>query len=80
VGATAAPGADAAGRYAAALRRRLGRHLRHSGVAARLGARPWLVDAAVRAAARDQRVFDSLVELGLGDGLLSPRVFRFMIP
>jgi menaquinone-9 beta-reductase len=79
-GAAACTGsAEAANHYAAALRRRLGRHLRHSSAAARLGARRWVVDRAVRAAARDQRVFDALVELGLGDGLLHPRIFYFMI-
>ncbi|GAA0742771.1 geranylgeranyl reductase family protein [Dactylosporangium roseum] len=60
-------------RYLASLRRRLGRHLRHSRAAALLGGRRWIVDAAVRAAAGDQRVFDTLVELGLGDGRLTPR-------
>jgi hypothetical protein len=48
--------------------RRLGRHLRHSGVAATLGQRRRIVDGAVRAARDDQRVFDVMVELGLGDG------------
>nr|MDT0661605.1 geranylgeranyl reductase family protein [Micromonospora sp. DSM 115978] len=67
-------GPDGAGaRYSAALRRRLGRHLRHSSAAARLGARPRLVAAAVRAAERDAQVFATLVELGLGDGLLDLR-------
>ncbi len=56
--------------YAAALRRRLGRHLRHSGAAARLAQRPWIVDGAVRAARADQRVFDTMLALGLGDGRL----------
>jgi menaquinone-9 beta-reductase len=55
--------------YPKALHKRLGRHLRHSGVATRLTRRPWVVDAAIRAAARDQRVFDRMVDLGLGDGV-----------
>jgi flavin-dependent dehydrogenase len=71
-GQAAATG-DAARRYASALRTRLGRHLRHSRMAAWLGSRQWMVDAAVRAARSDQRVFDDLVEMGLGDGLLTPR-------
>ncbi|GAA2356254.1 geranylgeranyl reductase family protein [Dactylosporangium salmoneum] len=58
--------------YRAALRARLGRHLRHSRAAAALSQRRWIVDAAVRAADRDQRVFDALIELGLGDGRLTP--------
>jgi geranylgeranyl reductase family protein len=73
-GAGAAAGGPRAGeQYAAALRARLGRHLRHSGAAAWLGRRPWLVDGAVRAASRRARVFDRLVDLGLGDGLLDAR-------
>ena len=64
--------AGAAGRYAAGLRRRLGTHLRHSSVAAWLARRRRVVDAAVRAARRDDRVFDDVVELGLGDGRLTP--------
>jgi menaquinone-9 beta-reductase len=70
--AAARPGRPAA-RYAAALRRRLGWHLRHSGLAAWLSRSPWVVDAAVRAAAGDARVFGRVVELGLGDGLLDLR-------
>ncbi|WP_433051011.1 geranylgeranyl reductase family protein [Dactylosporangium sp. CS-033363] len=71
-GAAAAHGGDPAGRYRRALRARLGRHLRHSRVAAALSQRRWIVDAAVRAARKDQRVFDDLIELGLGDGRLTP--------
>jgi geranylgeranyl reductase family protein len=64
---------DPARRYAAALRRRLGRHLRQSGAAARLSRAPRFVDAAVRAAHRDARVFGRVVDLGLGDGVLDVR-------
>jgi flavin-dependent dehydrogenase len=71
--AAARAGRGAARVYAEALRRRLGRHLRHSRAAALLGARPWVVDAAVRAARADQRVFDTILEVGLGDGLLDGR-------
>jgi geranylgeranyl reductase family protein len=63
----------AARRYAAALNRRLRRHLRHSGAAAALGRRRRMVDAAVRAARDRQAVFDTMVELGLGDGTLTAR-------
>lgn len=74
-GAAAATGAaDAGERYAQALDSRLGRHLRHTRLLARLGARPWVVDAGVRAANRRQHTFDALVDLGLGDGLLTPRL------
>ena len=73
-GAAAAAGPDrAAARYAAAFRSRLGRHLRHSGLAARLTRRPEVVDAAVRAARRDGRVFHRMVDLGLGDGVFDLR-------
>jgi geranylgeranyl reductase family protein len=67
--AAAAGGNRVAERYRDALRRRLGRHLRHSGFAAWLTRRPSVVDAAVDAAARDGRVFARMVELGLGDGV-----------
>lgn len=74
-GAAAASGApDAAERYARALRSQLGRHLRHTTALARISTRRWIVDAAVRAADRRQAAFDALVELGLGDGLITPRL------
>jgi hypothetical protein len=73
-GAAAAGGPErVAERYRHALRRRLGRHLRHSGLASWLTRRPWAVDAAMSAAARDGRVFDRMVGLGLEDGLLDLR-------
>jgi geranylgeranyl reductase family protein len=73
-GAQAAAGPErVAERYRAALHRRLGRHLRHSGFAARLTRRPSMVDAAVRAAADDQAVYGRIVELGLGDGVFDLR-------
>ena len=60
---------DAAGaRHRAVVRAHLGSHLRHTFVASRLAQAPRLVDAGIRAAAHDRRVFDTLVELGLGDG------------
>jgi geranylgeranyl reductase family protein len=72
-GAAATAGTEqAARRYTRALRHRLGRHLWHSRVAARLNGRLWIVDSAVRAAAHEQRVFDAILDLGLGDGLLRP--------
>lgn len=71
--AAAASPETAARRYPAALHRRIGRHLRHSARAAWLARRPAVIQAAVRAAGRDRKVFDSIVELGLGDGLLTRR-------
>ncbi|MEV4541528.1 geranylgeranyl reductase family protein [Micromonospora echinaurantiaca] len=64
---------QAARRYAVALRRRLGTHLRHSSVAAWLARRRRVVDAAVSAARRDDRTYRTIVELGLGDGRLDAR-------
>jgi flavin-dependent dehydrogenase len=57
-----------------AVRRRLDRHLHHTWTAARLSRHPAVVDAGIVAAGRDQRHFDSLVELGLGDGRITPRL------
>lgn len=73
-GAAAATGPARAGAlYTRALRARLGRHLRHSGLATLLTRRPEVVDAAVRAARRDERVFGRMVDLGLGDGVFNLR-------
>jgi menaquinone-9 beta-reductase len=71
-GASADP-EQAGDAYGVTLRRRLGQHLRHSRFAALLTSRARVVDATMRAAGKDQRVFDSIVELGLGDGLLPAR-------
>jgi geranylgeranyl reductase family protein len=60
--------------YRLALRRELGRHLRHTTAAARVGRDYRVVRAGVTAAARRPEVFDDLVELGLGRGLLTPRL------
>src|SRR5699024_7113555 len=69
------PGGSAPGvRYRRAVREVLDRHLRHTWVAARLTRRPEVVEAGISGAARDQRTFDALVELGLGDGRLTPRL------
>jgi menaquinone-9 beta-reductase len=37
------------------------------------------VDAAVVAAGRDRRVFDAIVEVGLGRGTASPRVLAAVV-
>jgi len=66
--------ADAGARHRAALGRMLGRHLRHTWAAGQLIRATPVIDAGVRAAARDPRVFDQLVELGLGDGRISARL------
>ena len=56
------------------VRRLLGTHLKHTWTAARLSRSPVVVDAGIRAAARDRRVFDTLVELGLGAGRIDARL------
>lgn len=56
------------------VRRLLGTHLRHTFVASRLSRSASVVDAGIRAAGRDRRVFDTLVEIGLGDGRIDSRL------
>ncbi|RIQ11163.1 hypothetical protein DY240_29765 [Jiangella rhizosphaerae] len=63
----------AGARYRTAVRALLGPHLRHSVVAARLSVLPAVLTAGIVAAERDQRVFDDLVDLGLGSGRLTRR-------
>ena len=63
-------------RYATAVRPLLGSHLRHTWAASGLSSAPAVVEAGVRAAARDQATFEDLVELGLGDGRITPRLAR----
>ena len=72
-GVGGATGGDPGATYRRDLRRRLGRHLRHTSTAAVLARRPWVVDGALRGATRHPVAFDALVELGLGEGLLTPR-------
>ena len=64
----------AAASYRADVRRALGRHLKHTWTASRLTRRSAIVRAGIRAAGRDRAVFDNLVELGLGDGRITPRL------
>ncbi len=66
--------ASAGGLHRRAVRDELAGHLRHTFVASRLSTSPAVVGAGIRAAARDQRVFDGLVEIGLGDGRITPRL------
>lgn len=72
-------GRDAGALHRAAVRALLGRHLAHTSVVSRLVSVPRVVAAGVRAAARDQRMFDDLVEIGLGQGLVTPRVVRGLL-
>ena len=70
---------DPARSYCRSLRHRLGRHLRHTDVLARLTRWPWMVDIATAAARDDQRAFDHLVEIGLGAGALDVPLTTAMI-
>jgi geranylgeranyl reductase family protein len=72
-GAAAHAGADAGAVHRRALEARLGRTLRHLTVASQLSRLPRVMDAAVRAAATRQAVFDDVVRLGLADGRLTAR-------
>jgi flavin-dependent dehydrogenase len=69
-------GLDAGTAYRRLTRRRLGRHFLHTSTLARLGRWPGLIDAGMRAAREDQRVFDDLVHFGLADGELTGRIIR----
>lgn len=66
-------GAGAGSAYGSAVRALLRRHLAHVDVTAHLVGLGPVVRGGIRAAAGDQRVFDDLVELGLGRGLLTAR-------
>ena len=70
------PGIDAGSLYRRSMGQSLGRHLRHTTLLARMGGRPSMIDAGVRAAAADQRCFDDLTRLGLSDGLITARMLR----
>lgn len=67
-----APDGSAGRRHRHAVRRLLAEHLRHTALVSRLLSVPGVLPAGLRAAAADQRVFDDLVELGLGRGLVTP--------
>ncbi len=64
--------------YAGTVRAVLGSHLRHSALAARLCRNGRLLEAGVRAAEAEQRVFDDLVDLGLAGGKITPTVLRHL--
>ena len=67
-------GRSAGRRHARAVSSALSGHLRHTSLAARLVSLPHVARAGIRAAADDQRVFDALVDLGLAQGRITPRV------
>lgn len=73
-GRAVAAGSGAAKHYDSAVSHLLGTHLHHTWAAARLSRSPAVLDAAIHAAQRSQKSFDALVELGLGDGRITPRL------
>ena len=70
----AAAGAGAGDLYRRLLQARLGAHLRHTSLLARLTRRTGPIDAGVEAARRSQGVFDDLVDVALADGRITPRL------
>lgn len=72
-------GATAARRQQRLDRAMLASHLRHTDLAARLCRSGAVLDAGLRAAAADQRVFDDLVELGLAKGRISATMARGLL-
>ena len=65
-------------RYATALRALIGANLKHTAAGAWLCRHDRLLVAGIRAAATDARAFDDLVELGLANGRITPRLARTM--
>lgn len=77
VNALSANAADEAGaRYRVCVQALLAQHLRHTWAASQLVNLPGVLTAALRAAARRQRVFDDLVEMALGRGVLTGAALR----
>ena len=70
---------DPARTYRRALRGRLGGHLRHTDLLARLTRRPWPLDLATAAAAANQDAFDRFVEIGLGAGKVDARLLVALV-
>ena len=66
--------ADPLPAYRRLLARALGRHLRHASVLARAIHAPALAEAGLGAAAGSPAMFDTLVELGLGQARITPRL------
>jgi geranylgeranyl reductase family protein len=66
--------ASAATRYRADMAKTFGRHHRHVAVMSALSGRATLLEAGLRSAAADQRVFDDIAALALSRGVITPRV------
>ncbi len=72
-------GWSAGAHYRRRLAGAMGRHLRQMDLVARLAADPRVVRAGLEASARDRRAFDTLVELGLADGTLTPHLVAALV-
>ncbi|MEU0092239.1 geranylgeranyl reductase family protein [Kribbella sp. NPDC006257] len=70
---------DAGAAYRRSAGKLLGAHLRHTALTAVLCRSGVVLDRGIRAAAREQGVFDDLVEIGLANGRISPRVVRGLL-
>ena len=66
--------ATAVHRYRQDMAQTFGRHHRHVAVMSALSGRPVLLEAGLRAAAADQRVFDDIAALALARGTITARV------
>jgi flavin-dependent dehydrogenase len=75
-GHAAVTATDPGSSYAGALARELGRHLQHTTLLARVTAHQRVLDAGVRTAKRVPGAMDSLVEVGLGRGLITAPLVR----
>jgi geranylgeranyl reductase family protein len=71
---------DAGTPYRRQTSRLLSRHLRDTAIVTQLSRSDRILDAGIRAASADQRVFDDVVELGLADGGLTRRMLRSILP
>jgi geranylgeranyl reductase family protein len=71
--------ASAGTAYRREARRLLGRHFRHTALTARLCRSGRILGLGIRASARDQRVFDDLVEIGLANGSVTAGLVRGLL-
>jgi flavin-dependent dehydrogenase len=77
--ARAGSGEQAGSQYRRRLAAAMGAHLRHMDLVIRLAVDPRVVRAGLEVSAKDHRVFDALVDLGLADGTLTPQLVFALI-
>ncbi len=70
---------DAGAAYRRTAGKLLGAHLRHTALSALLCRSGSVLDRGIRASARDQAVFDDLVEIGLANGRITPGLVRGLL-